>query len=216
MRSFARSALSRDKNRLIDIRITDMGGRDVAWWDMRIGARHLTMPARADRYWSWSALLPMCHLVQIAKRRSCRPLVIWARADNRRFLRVGMSILIESYPYLDVYRKEDSHFVWFISAADGATLESQFGMSHPPALGQLLLDNAVVLSQNAGLGGRIGLHAAGAGGKGLIGLYDHLGLIRLPEVARMPLAIKRKSDGRFFYADESRSEMLAELLDARR
>jgi hypothetical protein len=36
--------------------------------------------------------LPLCHLVQLAKRRYCRPLVVWARADSGRFVRAGMSI----------------------------------------------------------------------------------------------------------------------------
>jgi hypothetical protein len=91
------------------------------------------MPSRADRFWSWSVLLPMCHLVQLAKRRSCRPLVIWARTDGGRFLRVGMSILIQSYPYLDSNRALQSSFVWFISAADSGVLQTDFGMSDPPA-----------------------------------------------------------------------------------
>lgn len=75
-------------------------------------------------------LLPLCHLVQRAKRRYCRPLVFWARADSGRFLRVGMLIVIE--------------------------------------------DSAIVLSQNAGVAGRIGLHAAAAGGDDLLGVYSRL------------------------------------------
>ena len=90
-----------NKARAVDVRMTDMGAADAAWWDARLGPKHAVMPSRADRFWSWSVLLPMCHLVQLAKRRSCRPLVIWARTDSGRFLRVGMSILIDSYPYLD-------------------------------------------------------------------------------------------------------------------
>jgi len=80
----------------------------------------------------------MCHLVQLAKRRYCRPLVTWARADNGRFLRTGMSILIENYPHLDVATPAQSYFLWFISAADPRVLQADFGMSHPPALARLL------------------------------------------------------------------------------
>jgi hypothetical protein len=36
-------------------------------------------------------------------------------------------------------------------------LKSDFGMTHPPALTRVLMDNAIVLSQNSGLDGRIGL-----------------------------------------------------------
>jgi hypothetical protein len=81
-----------------------------------------------------------------------------------------MSILIEEYAYLDVARDVAAHSLWFISAADPAVLTEQFGMSNPPVLGRVLIDNAIVLSQNAGLGGRIGLHAAVAGGEALLAM----------------------------------------------
>jgi hypothetical protein len=196
--------------------MTDMRADDVLWWDVRLGPLHASLRGRADRHWSWTALLPMCHLIQLAKRRYCRPLVVWARTDESRFLRVGMSILIQDYPYLDVRHPGDSQFVWFISAADPGILKSNFGMSHPPALGRVLLDNAIVLSQNAGFGGRIGLHAAQAGGQSLLKLYGACGLKRLPATAELPANVRRKNDGRFFYADEARAEELARLLDPSR
>ena len=174
------------------------------------------MAGRADRYWSWSVLLPLCHLVQRAKRRYCRPLVFWARADSGRFLRVGMLIVIEAYPYLDVEHPAESHFVWFMSGADAGVLTTEFGMSNPPALGRVLLDSAIVLSQNASLAGRIGLHAAAAGGDGLLAVYARLGLIRLPAAATLPPSVRRPNDGRFFYADEPVAEGLAAALDASR
>lgn len=222
-RRFTRTAPSKvDAARAVDIRITDMVANDAAWWDARLGPKHARSRSRADRYWAWSVLLPLCHLVQLAKRRHCRPLVVWARADDRRFVRVGMSIFIENYPYLDVARYSDadeeveSHFVWFLSAADPAVLMANFGLSHPPALGRVLLDNAIVLSQNSGLGGRIGLHAAAAGGKALLSLYTACGLEKLRPDAPLPTEVKRKNDGRFFIADEMRAEALAALLDPRR
>ena len=97
-RRFVRSAPNRaDKRRSVDIRVTNMSANDALWWDSRMGPKHAAMSARADRFWSWSVLLPLCHLVQRAKGRFCRTLVVWARTDSGRFLRVGMSILIEEY-----------------------------------------------------------------------------------------------------------------------
>ena len=216
-RRFLRTAPSRvDKRRRVDIRVTDMTARDAFWWDARLGPTHAQMTGRADRFWSWSVLLPLCHLVQRAKRRYCRPLVIWARTDNGRFMRVGLSILVEAYPYLDVDHPGESHFLWFMSAADPGVLTTEFGMSQPPALGRLLLDNAIVLSQNAGLGGRIGLHAATAGGDGLLTVYDRCGLLRLPATKPLPPPIRRANDGRFFYTDEGLAELLAAALDPSR
>ncbi len=217
LRRFVRSAPGKaDRRRRVDIRVTNMAASDALWWDTRLGPKHASIAARADRFWSWSVLLPLCHLVQRAKRRNCRPLVIWARTDGGRFLRVGMLIVIEAYPYLDIEHPAESNFVWFMSGADAALLTSEFGMSNPPALGRVLLDSAIVLSQNVGLGGRIGLHAAQAGGDGLVGVYDRLGLIRLPATAALPPSVRRPNDGRFFYADEPVAEALAAALDASR
>src|SRR5216684_2690734 len=216
-RGFVRKAPSKvQKTHLVDIRTTDMTADDALWWDSRLGPKHAQIRTRADRFWPWSVLLPMCHLVQLAHRRYCRPLVTWARTDSGRFLRTGMSILIEHYPYLNVRKPVQSHFVWFISAADTSVLQSDFGMSHPPALARLLLDNAIVLSQNAGLGGRMGLHAAAAGGVALMNLYGHCGLQHLSADADLPPLVRRPNDGRFFFADEPVAEALAAALDASR
>jgi len=193
-----------------------MTASDALWWDARLGPHLALIAGRADRFWPWSALLPVCHLVQLAKRRFCRALVIWARADNGQFVRAGMSILIERYPYLEIGTPSDSYFLWFISAADSGVLSSHFGVSDPPALGRVLLDDAIVLSQNDGLSGRMGLHAAAGGGPALIAVYVKCGLLRLPAAAALPKAIGARNDGRFFYADEPVAETLAALLDSAR
>src|SRR5258708_36821198 len=102
-RRFVRKAPSKvDKTRLVDIRTTDMTANDALWWDSRLGPKHAQIRTRADRFWPWSVLLPMCHLVQLAQRRYCRPLGTWARADNGRVLRTGMAILSSHNPHPDV------------------------------------------------------------------------------------------------------------------
>jgi hypothetical protein len=189
-----------------------MNAGDAAWWDARIGARHAFM-RRADRYWTWTILLPVLQLIQLRKRRFCRALVLWARADNGGFVRSGMSMFIEDYPYLGSSTAKSSEFVWFISAADPEVLATNFRMTRAPSLARIMLDMGIVLSQNAGFSGRIGLHAATAGGEDLLNLYSHCGLLRLPAAAAFPQAIRRKNDGRFFYADEIVAETMAALLD---
>jgi hypothetical protein len=193
-----------------------MTARDAAWWDTRVGSKHVRMSGRPDRYWPWSVFLPMCHLIELAQQRHCRALVTWARADNGLFVRVGMSMLIEGYPYLDATKDADSYFVWFISSADPDILKEDFKMSRPPALGRALLDNAIVLSQRAGSAGRIGLHAAPAGGQALVQLYQNCGLVLLSRDSPLPSAVRGQNDGRFLYADEDQAELLARLLDPRR
>ena len=145
-------ALTMDKTRAVDIRVTDMLAGDAAWWDARLGPKHSRMRSRADRFWAWSVLLPLCHLVQLAKRRYCRPLVVWARADSGRFVRVGMSIFFENYPYLEANRGVGSHFVWFMSAADSTLLQADFGMMHPPALRARSLGQCHRVKSKRGLG----------------------------------------------------------------
>jgi len=89
-RRFARRAPSKvNPDRFVDIRVTDMNAGDACGGIESFGPSHAQDRRRADRFWAWSVLLPMCHLVQLAKRRYCRPLVIWTRADNRRFVRRG-------------------------------------------------------------------------------------------------------------------------------
>jgi hypothetical protein len=127
-----------------------------------------------------------------------------------------MSILIDGYPYLDVRVPTESYFVWFISAADSDVLKNHFGVSDPPSLGRILLDSPILLSQNAGFSGRIGLHAAVLGGARLVAFYVKSGLLNLPATAPLPPSITRKNDGRFFYANEAVAEALAEQLDVLR
>ena len=213
-RGFVRRAPGRvNPAQLVDPRMTDMRAQDAWWWDTRLGPHHVSLRSRADRYWSWSTLLPMAHFTQFLKSRACRPLVIWARADNRQFLRVGMSILIERYPHLDVAAPGEAHFVWFISAADPRVLATHFQMSNPPALARVHLDNAIVLSLNAGLLGRIGLHAARGGGLKLLAIYQKCGLRALARAAVLPRGVRRSNDGRFFYSDAAIALTLAQNLD---
>jgi hypothetical protein len=216
-RLFVRRAPSKaNPSHFVDIRVTDMKAADALWWDQRLGPHHARDRTRADRHWAWSVLLPMCHLMQLAKRRFCRPLVIWTRADNRQFVRAGMSILIDGYPHLDARTPAESYFVWFISAADSEVLKNHFGVSDPPSLGRILLDSPIVLSLNAGFSGRIGLHAAVLGGPRLFVFYVKCGLLNLPAMAPLPPSVTRKNDGRFFYADEGMAEALAAQLDGLR
>jgi len=216
-RRFVRSAPGKTDPRVaVPLRMTDMTGADAAWWDARMGPHHVRKPKRADRYWTWSVLLIACHLVQLARKRHLRPLVVWARADNGRYLRVAMSIIIENYPHLEAGPPAEGHFLWFLCAADKGVLARHFGFANPPSLGRVLLDNAMVLSENAGLSGRIGLHAARAGGAALLAFYRDSGLRRLPAGATLPRAIKRRNDGRFFYADETTAGALMSKLDVDR
>jgi hypothetical protein len=113
-----------------------------------------------------------------------------------------MSIVIERYVHLDEARPAEAHFVWFMCAADKRVLAEHFHLANPPSLGAVLLDSAMALSENAGLKGRIGLHAAASGGTKLLGFYRNAGLQQLPASARLPAPIKRANDGRFFYATE--------------
>ncbi len=197
----------------VPVRVTDMTAEDAWWWDTRVQTHLVTQASRADRYWSWSVLLPACHLVQLAQRRFCRPLVVWARADNRRFVRVAMALLIETYPHLDVRDAAPASFTWFIAAADVAWMRDRFALSHRPALGRVLIDLSVVLSANAGQGGRMGLHAATRGGRPLLSLYRACGLTALPRAAKLPPQVRRRNDGRFFYADPQVAERLMQRLD---
>lgn len=45
-----------DKQRYVDVLMAEMGARDAAWWDARVGAKLVRMSTRADRFWAWWVL----------------------------------------------------------------------------------------------------------------------------------------------------------------
>lgn len=213
-RRFVRRAPCKNSpTRRIDIRITDMRADDASWWDRKLGPYHRRDRTRADRLWVWSALLPICRVIQRRKQRTCRTLVIWARDGGRRFVRAGMAIVIEDHPHVDVTDRSHSNFVWFISAADSDVLKYRHGVSDPPSLGRVLIDCALISSEDAGFSGRISLHASRKGGQRLLDFYAKRGLIRLAETAQLPVSLRRRNDGRFFYANANVANSLATALD---
>jgi len=204
---FARFAPARRKSGAnVRIRISDMTAADAWWWDVNVQTRLVLLPGRADRLWSWTTMLPACMYVQLSKGRRCRPLVVWAYADSGRLVRAAMSILIERYPHLDVRAPGDAYFIWFMSTATD-TILARFGVSNPPSLGGTCIDNTLVLSVNDGCAGRLGLHAAPAGGAKLLNYYTAR-LLQLPAAQPLPPPIRRRNDGRFFYADDARAALL--------
>lgn len=156
-------------------------------------------------------MLPMLLLHQLSKRRRCRPLVVWGRADNDRFMRVAMSFVIERFPHLNSgLQGLESHFLWFVSAAPTEVLDT-LGMTDPPSVGRIVIDASMVLSWNADLSGRIGLHAAPAGGDKLLHFYENTcRLRRLSAGEKLPSGVRRRNDGRFFIADDVVAQSLLE------
>ena len=172
----------------------------AVFWDRVIQPRILRMSDRADRFWSWTFFRTILVLSQQARGRQGIGLVTMLRADNGKAIPAAMSMLID--PYFDFGSapawSRDSAFVWFLASAPAEILVS-LGVSDPPSLGRVCLDNALVYSVNAGLLGKIGLHCAAAGGQRLFDFYEDKHLIPLPKGGKLP--IRRENDGRFFYTD---------------
>jgi len=85
------------------------------------------------------------------------------------------------------------------------------GMTDPPSLGRVPIDASMVLGWNAALGGRIGLHAAPAGGERLLEFYENVcRLRRLADSAKLPRPVRRRNDERFFIADDDIARTLLE------
>lgn len=216
-KNFVRYAPARrDQRRKVRIRISNMTGQDAIWWDAKVVPEISKEQGRADRFWVWSAMLPALLLYELAKGRKCRPLVIWAYTDRGGLVRAAMVFGIADYPHLNVSEAGLAHFLWFMSSAPDRVL-ARYGVSDPPSLGAIGIDNAMVLSENSGHNGRMGLHAAPGGGNRLLTFYSkRCRLEKLSKDAPLPTAIRRKNDGRFFYADASRaSSLMAERDDHR-
>lgn len=199
-----------DKGQLVPIIVSDMTIKDALWWDNQFTLPHLK---RTDRAWLWSSMLPACQLTQKLKHRTSRGVVVHALADNGKYVRSGMMIVIEDYFHLDVLDPGEACFAWFISVAEKDQMIERFQMSNPPSLVQVMIDIALVYSFNSDYDGRVGLHAAARGGDDLMMIYSQkCGLLQLDERAALPGGIKRENDGRFFYSTPELGRTLEEKL----
>jgi hypothetical protein len=222
---YARRALNHAKNAWIDIKVDHMSLSDALYWDATIQrdivaeglrAKGRGQPApRADFFWSWAGIRLLFPLAQLLKRRRCRGLTIFVRDSAGRGVPAGMMLLIERYPWpLPEDSIRQSTFTWFIASAPPLSLRNR-GVADPPSLGRIMVDAAMVASHALGLKGQMWLHAAPAGGPGLVRLYG-----TICQMSSLPLGWVLPgggvSDGRHYYAGAPLAQRLMDALQLSR
>ena len=202
MMQFVQYAPQRNGIDVLPIKVGLMSQADADYWHKYVqpDIRNLAASGAPDAQWNWSSMRRWLPLVELLRSRRAPAFTVWAEGSNNRAVPISMILLSEGYSALDDDSKQ-CVYIWFMGAAPEATMRQRFGMQIIPKLGRVLIDIAVTQSHNLGYGGRIGLHAAPAGGQKLVDMYRNFGLNLLPSSARLPAYI-RSNDGRYFYLNE--------------
>jgi hypothetical protein len=218
-----KKAWNDETNQWVEIFIVSMTSDHARFWHQKIQPQirqqvEQEKIVRADYNWHWVRMRHWLPLSQQIQNRRCFAYTILLRKDspgaNGAFAPAAMLLGIESYPWLlPTISVKRSSFAWFLTSAPKDVLkEPDIGVSNAPALGRILLDTAMVTSENAGHKGRIWLHAAPAGGQALFDWYIRRGLDHVsPGTTVPPLGLR--SDGRHFFADSSLAKRLMRELN---
>jgi hypothetical protein len=207
--SYAIRAQNRAKTGWVDIKIDHMTVADALFWDSTIQMDILRNArkekaagmalSRSDAWWSWFGFRVFCPLSQLLQARRCRALTIFVRNDQGQGVPAAMLMLIEGYPWIFTGNSlNTSVFTWFLASAPSESL-IKLGVPDPPSLGRILIDTAIVSSLSLGLRGQMWLHAAPAGGAGLLTFYVKSCKLRALDQGRS-LPTGKLSDGRHCYS----------------
>jgi len=197
-----------NKAKLVDIVVARADSHDIQFWDSEMVPRNIKhSPGRADVKWKWQNILALA-ATQDAQGRPYEFYAISTPNSEGEWIRAAMMMIICPHPHIAPNSDDGSAFVWFLAAAETKSLtDEKIKVSEPPSLGRVMIDTAIVHSLGCGYAGRIGLHAAPAGGPELLSFYaDHCQLDRVPKTSRLPLMVStalKGNDGRYFYADAS-------------
>lgn len=188
---------------------------DMVLWQRKIQKPFIAPLGGIGSNWDWPALFVACTLTEAAMGRQAISLQIRGEGPNGRAIPVAQAIYSRPYAYPG-NPGESCVFVWFIASTPEAALKS-FGISHKFATMAPLLDTAIQLSLDAGLDGRIGLHAAlGATRKesdALVDRYLRQGLSRRTQGKGFFRAPFRREDGRLFYFNPAAARLYAAAQD---
>jgi len=191
-------------------------GRDIArYWHNEIQPhvrQASTHRVRADRRWNWPALLRLLPRVELLAGRRCYGHAVIAKSQAGAAVPVALSLLVERYTLIE--QEGPGTFVWFAASAPDEACD-RLNIPRLDQLGRILIDAAMVTSVQAGLDGRISLHADPGGDVYLPRYYaETCGLLRVP--ASTTLCGVRINDGRYFHATPQVAQALLKRFDDQR
>lgn len=184
-------------------------------WDREI--RPVLMkqfPGRTNYRWS-GIIGAMPYLRKVAfglESSDVYALGLFVRTPDDVEVLAGLTLLAEGVVFPNA-PSEKCVYVWFLQAAPEEYLRAK-GLTLIPKVGEVLLDSAIVSSMEAGLGGRVLLHAAPSGGSALMDVYGNFGLHQVDKSKKVAIRSSDNplrcvhNDGRFFYADEPTAEYI--------
>lgn len=209
---------------ILPIKIVEMTDDHVVWWGEHISRPLRQNPdygpegsrPRADRSWRWRRMRFFLPLYMKARGHSTSALTILVEGKDGDAIPAALMLLIQHYPFVRDPEIAKSVFTWFITAAPHELLSPHTRTGATPALGDIMVEAAIALSNSDGNDGRMWLHAAPGGGDALLKFYTACDMERLPAGHKLPNVWSKMNDGRYF-AHESRQardlrEQLAELL----
>lgn len=190
----------------------EMGVAHVDMWHHHIQPHISRDKSRADRKWDWPtffhALIPFYAL----RGHMPKAYAAMSYSSKGEAVPVGMLFMLTSYPRLDD-SDEKAIFTFFLTTAPESALE-KLQVDRIPALGRYLVDCGLVLSGNLKMKGHYWLHCTPKGKKWLMDYYrDKCKLKPFPASQSLPKDVLRTNDGRFFYSDEQRTELLVKEFD---
>jgi hypothetical protein len=195
----------------VPIRVALMQKEDANFWHGRVQPFvRASAEIRADKKWDWRIFRRVLPLSQWIQRRRCLALTTFAENANGDAVPIAMHLLIERYAHLPDHT-QSATFVWFLCVMPKEAY-SEFSIGGTPSMGRICVDIALTASNYLGNFGRIGLHAAPAGGDRLKGFYkNHCKLLNLD--GSSPLPALHANDGGFFYTERELADRLLKDLD---
>ncbi|WP_230971749.1 hypothetical protein [Nitrogeniibacter aestuarii] len=172
----------------------------AVWWDFHVQPTIVGMEDRADRFWSWTAILTAIALSQKIKGVETEAVSLLVEGANQRPYPVAMMLLLRDYPMPS--GDTDGCFVYFLATMP-KQLYAKYELLPLASLGRAVIDGAVVYSWNCGYQAHMGLHAARIkhnrnSHERLYRFYrDTCGMTAVDEGVEIPY--RRRNDGRFFY-----------------
>lgn len=188
--------------------------RDIArFWHNRIQPFVRDASAkrfRSDAKWHWPVMLHLFPRVELLAGRRCYGFAVMGRARNGDAVPVAMSLLVEEYALLE--DEDAGSFLWFAASAPDDAFRA-FDVPRLDRLGRILVNTTMVTSYNAGLLGRMSLHADPGGDAYLPDFYlKHCGLLPVNPSAK--LRSIRNNDGRYYYATVLLAEKLLRSMNS--
>jgi len=203
---------------LVDAVVIEGGREEALYWHQKVQLPYIAKSPnfRPDRNWNWPWKMRWWPILfQSCTRRNTAFFQINVTTSSGRAFPVGQIFVSDGFPFFPGQRQE-CIFLWLLAAAPQTALLAQ-GLPADLKLMPPLVDVAIQFSFQRGYNGLLTLHAARSGDKSadraLYRIYEkNVSLIPYKKQGYVS-TMRRRNDGRYFYADEERALELTTKLN---